>query len=286
MGVGEHAAKAFEFGANEGDLAGRGEEAAGESEGGFIGVGATAGGDFPPGDGMAKGLETLGDGGEVVTGGADAANEQIGRGKMLAGDKGAEHGAHRAEGFVDATDLVIARGQERCRAQNLSDCIRFVKADACNTGLATAAVDFVWGEDAWCYVVDKPQLIREAARIVKSAGTIAFTDWVQGPIPMTDAEAARFLRFMKFANIQDIPGYSDLLKRAACKVLVAEDTGRFAPCIDLYLQMLSMQLTYDALQIIGFNSQLMAALSAEMLFVQDLARSRKIIQALFVARKE
>ncbi|HEX2971658.1 MAG TPA: class I SAM-dependent methyltransferase, partial [Tepidisphaeraceae bacterium] len=45
---------------------------------------------------------------------------------------------------VDATDLVIARGQERCRAQNLSDCIRFVKADACNTGLATAAVDFVW----------------------------------------------------------------------------------------------------------------------------------------------
>ena len=55
--------------------------------------------------------------------------------------------------------------------------------------LAAGSADFVWGEDAWCYVTDKPKLIAEAARVVKSGGTIAFTDWVEGPAGLTDAEA-------------------------------------------------------------------------------------------------
>jgi len=44
------------------------------------------------------------------------------------------------------------------------DRIRFVAADACESGLPTAGADFVWGEDVWCYVTDKPKLISEAAR--------------------------------------------------------------------------------------------------------------------------
>ncbi|MGE5611416.1 MAG: class I SAM-dependent methyltransferase [Bacillota bacterium] len=186
---------------------------------------------------------------------------------------------------VDATEHVIARGQQRSQAQDLSNRIRFVKADVCNTGLPVGGADFVWGEDAWCYVVDKGQLIREAARIVKPGGTIAFTDWVEGATPMTDFEATRFLKFMKFANIQDLSGYSSLLEHAGCKVIIAEDTKRFAPCIDLYLQMLSMQLTYDALRIIGFDSPMMQAISGEMQFVQELAHAGKVVQGLFVARK-
>jgi len=30
----------------------------------------------------------------------------------------------------------------------------------------TGGADFVWGEDAWCYVLDKAKLISEAARLV------------------------------------------------------------------------------------------------------------------------
>ena len=57
---------------------------------------------------------------------------------------------------------------------------RFALGDACATGLPGGAADFVWGEDAWCYVVDKDRLIGEAARLVKAGGTIAFTDWIEG----------------------------------------------------------------------------------------------------------
>ena len=141
------------------------------------------------------------------------------------------------------------------------------------------------GEDAWCYVVDKAKLIAEAARLVKPGGLIAFTDWIEGPVGLSAQEAERFLTFMKFPNIQDFQGYKDLLAANGCQVQAAEDTGRFAPCVDLYLDMLNKQLTYDALQIIGFDMPLMQALGGEMMFTQQLARANKVVQGIFVARK-
>ena len=34
---------------------------------------------------------------------------------------------------------------------------------------------------------------------------------------------------MKFPSVQDLDGYAALLRKHGCEVLVAEDTGRFAP---------------------------------------------------------
>ena len=147
------------------------------------------------------------------------------------------------------------------------------------------SADFVWGEDAWCYVVDKPKLIAEAARLVKPGGLVAFTDWVEGPAGLSAQEAERFLAFMKFPSIQDLEGYADLLKANGCKVQMAEDTGRFAPYVDLYLDMLNKQLTYDALRIIGFDLALMQAMGNEMVFMQQLAHEGKIAQGIFIAMK-
>jgi hypothetical protein len=71
--------------------------------------------------------------------------------------------------------------------------------------------------------------------MVRSGGVIAFTDWVEGPTPLTEQEADRFLRFMKFPSVEDRDGYAGLLRQTGCTVLAADDTGRYAPCIDLYL---------------------------------------------------
>jgi hypothetical protein len=135
-------------------------------------------------------------------------------------------------------------------------------------------------------VVDKPALIAEAVRLVKPDGLIAFTDWIEGPAGMTQQEADRFLAFMKFPNIQDLSGYQKLLSANDCQVWVAEDTGRFAPSVDLYLDMLNKQLTYDALRIIGFDRALMQAMGGEMAFMQQLAHAGKIAQAIFIAKKK
>ena len=186
---------------------------------------------------------------------------------------------------VDATETVVERGRKRCEEEGSADRIEFALADVCESGLPDGSADFVWGEDAWCYVVDKAKLISEAARLVKPGGVIAFTDWIEGDAGLRDDEAERFLTFMKFPNIQDLAGYRELLESNDCEVIVAEDTGEFGPYVDLYLNMLNMQLTYDALRIIGFDMGLMNAMGGEMVFMQGLAHAGKIAQGRFVARK-
>jgi SAM-dependent methyltransferase len=187
---------------------------------------------------------------------------------------------------VDATPKVVARGGERCQALGLASQISFTLANVCATGLPNASADFVWGEDAWCYVVDKAKLIAEAARLVKPGGVIAFTDWIEGPVGMSQSESDRFLTFMKFPNILDLEGYRNLLVANGCGVQVAEDTGRFGPYVDLYLDMLNKQLTYDALRITGFDMALLQEMGGEMAFMQQLARAGKIAQGIFIARKK
>jgi len=186
---------------------------------------------------------------------------------------------------IDATPTVVERGRARCREEGLADRVRLERADACASGLPDAEADFVWSEDAWCYVADKPKLIAEAVRIVKPGGTIAFTDWVEGATPLDDAEAERFLGFMKFPTLCSLPDYGKLLEKNGCEVAVAEDTGRFAPHVDLYLQMVDMQLGYDALKIMGFDSEATGSLAAEFSFLQELAHAGKVAQGRFVARR-
>ena len=186
---------------------------------------------------------------------------------------------------VDATERIVERGRSRCEEEGLSDRIQFKLGDACETGLPDAQADFVWGEDAWSYVRDKPKLIAEAARIVKPGGTIAFTDWVEGPAGMSDGEAELFLKGMKFSNVQDIESYRSLLEKNDCEVLEAEDTGRFAPYMDLFLNMVEMQLTYDALRILNFNTEVLGSIATGFRFFQDLARAGKVAQGRFIARR-
>lgn len=187
---------------------------------------------------------------------------------------------------VDATEAMVDLGQVRCHEDKSSEKIRFVCRDACDTGLVNGQADFVWGEDAWCYVEDKSALIAEAVRIVKPGGTILFTDWVEGEAVLSRGEAERLLKFMKFPNILSIQDYPRLLEKGGCRVLAAEDTKQFAAHVDLYLDMLNKQLTYDALKIIGFDMELMRAISGEMVFMQKLAHEGKLVQGRFVALTE
>ena len=90
---------------------------------------------------------------------------------------------------------------------------------------------------------------------------------------------------MKFPNVLTLGEYRSLLEKNGCIVREAQDTGRFAKTMPLYLDMIEKQLTYDALKIIGFDTALAATLVGEMKFIQSLAETGKIIQGLVVAEK-
>ena len=186
---------------------------------------------------------------------------------------------------VDATEPVVERGREMCQSEGLENQISVVLGDACNTGLAAARADFVWGEDAWCYVENKDALIAEAARLVRAGGTVAFTDWVEGDAELSSSEAERLLRHMRFPSILTVGDYRELLVEAGFRVEVAQDTGRFAPHFALYRDIVTMQMTYDALKAVGFDAERMEALELERDFIAEVAREGKLIQAMFVARR-
>jgi len=186
---------------------------------------------------------------------------------------------------VDASTRVVERGRRRCAEEGSGDAIRFVVADACDSGLPDAEADFVWSEDAWCYVPDKRRLIVEAARIVRPGGVIAFTDWVEGPTGLSEPEAEIFLTGMHFANVQDIPGYRSLLEANGCEVQEAGDTGRFGEYLELYADMAEKQLSYDALRRLDFDESRLALLVGGFRFFAKLGREGKLAQGRFVARK-
>jgi SAM-dependent methyltransferase len=186
---------------------------------------------------------------------------------------------------VDATPAMLELGRRRATEDGLAKKISFVEGNACATGLPSDRFDFAWGEDAWCYVEDKARLIDEAVRLVKPRGKIAFTDWMEGPAGLTNDEAARFLGFMKFPSLLTLDDYQSLLGAAGGTVKDAHDTGRFAPCVTLYLDMIEKQLTFDALKIIGFDTAFAQVVTGEMRFIQSLAQTGKIIQGLVVAEK-
>jgi ubiquinone/menaquinone biosynthesis C-methylase UbiE len=186
---------------------------------------------------------------------------------------------------VDAADAPVERGRRSVERDGLSDRIRFMIGDATATDLPGGEADFVWGEDAWCYVVDKAALIAEAVRLTRPGGTIAFTDWVEGPAGLTTDEADQVLEMMTFPSLQDVAWYRSQLEGHGCEILVAEDTGRFGPFFELYSELLRTQLSFDALELLGFSVDLLRVVTEQLAGFGQLGRDGKLGQARFVARR-
>lgn len=187
---------------------------------------------------------------------------------------------------VDASQTCHEQSKRRAKEEGLAEKLQFKLADVLAVPYPDSSFDFVWGEDAWCYVTDKDKLIAEASRVVKPSGIVAFTDWIEGPKGLSDSEAERINRFMKFPYVESLPGYQTLLKKHGLKVSLAEDlTEQFAQYCQLYIRMLTEQLTYDALAIIGDDMQMFQAMGAEMQYMAEKSAEGKFGRGRFVAVK-
>jgi len=184
---------------------------------------------------------------------------------------------------VDATPRMVEEARKRAPFDVWK--IEFKLGDVLDVPYPSGAFDFVWGEDAWCYVTDKDKLVSEAARLLKVGGIVAFTDWVEGPAGLTSEEAARFNTFMKFPDMQTVPGYRALLEKHGFDVREAAPI-EFAKYVDLYIAMLTEQLTFDALRILGGDMELFKSLGAEMVDMQQKTHAGKIGRGRFIGVKK
>jgi len=187
---------------------------------------------------------------------------------------------------VDGTMAALDEARRITAEDGLADRAEYRLGDVMAAPAEDEEFDFVWGEDAWCYVVDKGKLISEAFRILKPGGTIAFTDWVEGPQGLADDEAERICRFMTFPYLESLPGYGRLLREAGFVDIHSLDlTIEFAGHVDLYIRMLTEQLTYDALKIIGDDTNLFRSLGGEMDYMRQRCHEGKMGKGQWVARK-
>ncbi len=187
---------------------------------------------------------------------------------------------------LDGTARMLKEARKRAKAEGLSGKIRMKLGDVTDIPFGDGTFDVVWGEDAWCYVVDKEKLVREAFRMLRAGGKIAFTDWIEGSAGLSDSEASRINAFMKFPYMESHDGYLKLLKDAGFRVEVSDDlTADFADHIELYIKMLSEQLMFDALRIIGNDMRLMGQMAGEMAFLLEMARRMKFGRCRIIAVK-
>jgi len=186
---------------------------------------------------------------------------------------------------VDFTKAQIDLGKKRMAAAGIAPSqYKFFIGDAAQPHLKEASVDLVWGEDAWCYVPDKPGLVAQAKRALKPGGKVVFSDWVATD-KLTPAEAKHFMTFMKFPTLMTVEDYAKLLAKTGFQKIKTRTTANFTPSVRHYIAMYTGQQSYDAFRLLGFSEETYTAVLDEMLFIYELAKAKKIAQAYFAAVK-
>ena len=192
-----------------------------------------------------------------------------------------------ARGYgLDGTMRMVSESRKRIKAEGFAKQIEIRFGDVTKNPWPDKTFDVIWGEDAWCYVEDKNKLVSEASRVLKKNGVIAFTDWTEGDAGLTSSQAERINNFMKFPHMESRKGYEKILKENGFIIKYSEDLGKdFARHIRLYIDMLSEQLAFDALKIIGGDLALFQAMGGEMAFMLKMAEAGKFSRARIIAIK-
>jgi len=198
----------------------------------------------------------------------------------------------KVQGFgLDGTQAMVDQALALDAGEGLTDKIEYQVGDVKEIPWVDGKFDVVIGEDAWCYVDCKDTLIKEAARVLKPGGTLAFSDWIEGPNGLSDEEATRICSpenlGMTFPYLETGKGYEELIAKHGLTLKSSEDLGEhFAEMIELYINFLTKQVLYDALKIVGDNMEFFQAKGAEMGFWLEMAKAGKFSRGRWIAVKE
>lgn len=143
---------------------------------------------------------------------------------------------------LDATGKMVNEAITRTERDGLSHLVSFRLGNALDIPFHAGTFDTVWGQDAWCYITDKERLIREANRVLRTGGVIAFTDWIQIG-KMADKECEELNTFMAFPYMETLDEYEKILIDKDFVLVEKEDlSSDFARHCHLYQNKLRNEL--------------------------------------------
>jgi SAM-dependent methyltransferase len=111
------------------------------------------------------------------------------------------------------------------RRVGLMPLVAVLQGDACALPLRGEAFDAVVGQSSWSHVEDKRLLLGEAARVVRSGGTVAFEDAILGERARAHGAAvAELARYWCF-HLEDLAGWHAHLAAAGLRIVHVDDLG-------------------------------------------------------------
>jgi SAM-dependent methyltransferase len=138
---------------------------------------------------------------------------------------------------IELTPSRVAGGQELTRRVGLQDRAQVVEGNVMSVPLGNGTMDTVVSQEAFCHVPDPGKALSEAFRILRKAGTLAFTDWVAHEALSAD-DAQLMWDGMAIQPLRSIPDYRRLVEKVGFKVHSATDlTADWGPILKERLAM-------------------------------------------------
>lgn len=137
--------------------------------------------------------------------------------------------ANRLGCRVTGLDFTQSRHESAVRLTKrvgLDHRVGFRHGDALDMPFADGGFDVVISQEAFAHIPDKPRLIGECVRVLKTGGTVAFTDIVRRP-NIEQAALERLQQTMVMPELTSLDDYRELLEQNGCNVLCCEDLSGF-----------------------------------------------------------
>lgn len=154
---------------------------------------------------------------------------------------------------VTGLDLTASRVESARRLTalvKLDAKVSYVHGDACAMPFADASFDAAIGQEAWVHVPDKQTLLRQAYRVLKPGGVIAFTDIIERA-PLDADEARKMADEMQFPVIASVAGYRAMLAEAGFRIERQDDLS--APWTEILQHRLQMYRSLRATTVARFG---------------------------------
>jgi len=173
--------------------------------------------------------------------------------------------AARYDAFV--CGLNVHDGQimtARDRGRHPTERVRFSRQDYTEMGIASGAVDIVWGLESICHCEDKRAFVREAYRVLRRGGRIMVADFFQtrDALNAVDAENVRaWTAGWAIPNLATVNGFRHLLETSGFTAVRYRDIrSNILPSAQrLYKASLVAEPIHGLLQMCGFRSAIQGA---------------------------
>ena len=123
---------------------------------------------------------------------------------------------------LDFTESRVEAAMRLTRRVRLDHIVDFIHGDATAMPLPDSRYDVLIGQESWLHIPDKAALIQQCARVVRTNGTIAFTDIVRRD-QLTGGEEERLAAEMHAPAIAAVGRYEELLASNGCRVAIQDD---------------------------------------------------------------